>query len=60
MERSKNEAEAYANDVIPRARGEAARIMQAAEAYKQKLLQLLKVKLVDLSLFIMSMQKLKK
>ena len=36
MERSKNEAEAYANDVIPRARGEAARIMQAAEAYKQK------------------------
>ena len=36
MERSKNEAEAYANDVIPRARGEAAKIMQAAEAYKQK------------------------
>ena len=35
-ERSKNEAEAYANDVIPRARGEAAKIMQAAEAYKQK------------------------
>ena len=32
MERSKNEAEAYANDVIPRARGEAAKIMQAAEA----------------------------
>jgi modulator of FtsH protease HflK len=36
MERSKNEAEAYANDVIPRARGEAAKIMQAAEAYKQR------------------------
>jgi len=36
MERSKNEAEAYANDVIPRARGEAAKIMQEAEAYKQK------------------------
>lgn len=36
MERAKNEAEAYANDVIPRARGEGARIMQAAEAYKQK------------------------
>ena len=36
MERSKNEAEAYANDVIPRARGEAAKIMQSAEAYKQK------------------------
>ena len=36
MERSKNEAEAYANDVIPRARGEAQKILQAAEAYKQK------------------------
>ena len=36
MERSKNEAEAYANDVIPRARGEAARILQAAEAYKKE------------------------
>jgi len=36
MERSKNEAEAYANDVIPRARGEAAKIMQGAEAYKQR------------------------
>ena len=34
MERSKNEAEAYANDVIPRARGEAAKILQA-EAYKR-------------------------
>ena len=33
MERSKNEAEAYANDVIPRARGEAQKILQAAEAY---------------------------
>jgi len=36
MERSKNEAEAYANDVIPRARGEAAKILQAAEAYKKE------------------------
>ena len=36
MERSKNEAEAYANDVIPRARGEAAQILQAAEAYKKQ------------------------
>jgi membrane protease subunit HflK len=32
--RFKNEAEAYANDVIPRARGRAARINQEAEAYK--------------------------
>ena len=36
MERSKNEAEAYANDVIPRARGEAAKVLQAAEAYKKE------------------------
>ena len=36
MERSKNEAEAYANDVIPRARGEAKKILQAAEAYKKE------------------------
>ena len=54
MERSKNEAEAYANDVIPRARGEAAKIMQAAEAYKQKVVAQLKVKLADLSQYIMS------
>ena len=36
MERSKNEAQAYANDVIPRARGEAQKILQAAEAYKKE------------------------
>ena len=35
-ERSKNEAEAYANDVIPRARGEAEKILQEAEAYKKE------------------------
>jgi membrane protease subunit HflK len=36
MERSKNEAEAYQNDVIPRARGEAAKILQEAEGYKKQ------------------------
>ena len=36
MERAKNEAQAYANDVIPRARGEAAKILQEAEAYKKQ------------------------
>ncbi|MCU0870190.1 MAG: FtsH protease activity modulator HflK [Burkholderiales bacterium] len=35
-ERQKNEGEAYANDVIPKARGTAARLMQEAEAYKQR------------------------
>lgn len=34
-ERLQNEAEAYANDVIPRARGEAERLIQEGEAYKQ-------------------------
>jgi len=36
MVRSKNEAEAYANDVIPRARGDAEKILQEAEAYKKQ------------------------
>jgi len=31
-----NEAEAYANQVVPRARGQAERILQEAEAYKAK------------------------
>ncbi len=33
-ERAKNEGEAYANDVIPKARGTAARLAQEAEAYR--------------------------
>lgn len=32
----KSQAEAYANDIIPRARGEAVKMVQGAEAYKQK------------------------
>ena len=39
-ERSKNEAEAYANDVIPRARGEAEQVLQKAEAYKKEVVAL--------------------
>ncbi|MFC3674383.1 FtsH protease activity modulator HflK [Ferrovibrio xuzhouensis] len=35
-ERAQNEAEAYRNDIIPRARGEAQHIVQQAEAYKQE------------------------
>jgi len=35
-ERAKNDGQAYANDVIPKARGTAARILQEAEGYKQK------------------------
>ena len=34
MERQRNEAESYSNDIIPRARGEAERMNQEAEAYK--------------------------
>ncbi len=33
-ERQKNEGQAYANDVIPRARGAASRLMQESEAYR--------------------------
>jgi membrane protease subunit HflK len=36
-ERSKNEAQAYANDVIPRASGAAARLGQEAEGYKARI-----------------------
>ena len=35
-DRAKNEAEAYRNDIIPRARGEAERILQEAEAYESE------------------------
>ena len=36
-ERVKNEAQAYANDVVPRAIGTAARLTQEAEAYKARI-----------------------
>ena len=34
-ERQKNEGQAYANDVVPRARGTAARLIQESDGYKQ-------------------------
>ena len=37
-ERQKNEGQAYANDVIPKARGTAARLLQEAEGYRQRLI----------------------
>jgi membrane protease subunit HflK len=37
-ERQKNEGQAYANDVIPRARGTAGRLLQEAEGYKQRVI----------------------
>jgi len=37
-ERQKNEGQAYANDVIPRARGAAARLMEEANGYKQRVI----------------------
>ncbi|MCX7741784.1 MAG: protease modulator HflK, partial [Tepidimonas sp.] len=38
-ERAKNEAEAYANDGVPRARGAAARLLQEAEGYKARIVE---------------------
>ncbi|MDB5796649.1 MAG: hflK [Paucimonas sp.] len=35
-ERQKNEGQAYANDVIPKARGAAARLLQESEAYRAR------------------------
>lgn len=37
-ERQKNEGQAYANDVIPKARGTAARLMEEASGYKQRVI----------------------
>lgn len=37
-ERQKNEGQAYANDVIPKARGMAARLMEEANGYKQRVI----------------------
>jgi membrane protease subunit HflK len=37
-ERQKNEGQAYANDVVPRAKGAAARLMQEADGYKQRVI----------------------
>ncbi|MFL6674124.1 MAG: FtsH protease activity modulator HflK [Massilia sp.] len=37
--RARNEGEAYANDVIPRARGQAFRLMQDAEAYRSMVVE---------------------
>jgi membrane protease subunit HflK len=37
-ERQKNEGQAYANDVIPRARGTAARLMEEAQGHRQRVI----------------------
>ena len=37
-ERAKNEGQAYANDVVPRARGAASRLLQEADGYKQRVI----------------------
>lgn len=37
-ERQKNEGQAYANDVIPKAKGTAARLLEEAEGYKQRMI----------------------
>jgi membrane protease subunit HflK len=37
-ERSKNEAQAYANDVVPRATGTGARLKEESEAYKSRII----------------------
>jgi membrane protease subunit HflK len=38
QDRMRNEAEAYANKVVPEARGQAARILQQADGYKQQVI----------------------
>ena len=55
-ERSKNEAEAYANDVIPRARGKLSKYYNKLKLIKKKLWQKQRVKLADFWQFIMSIK----
>lgn len=38
LERLKNEGQAYANDVVPKARGLAARLLEEAQGYKQRVI----------------------
>jgi len=38
-EREQNEADAYANDILPKAQGEAARLVQEAKAYREQLIK---------------------
>jgi len=38
-ERQQNEADAYANDILPKAQGEAARLTQEATAYREQLIK---------------------
>ena len=40
QERARNDADSYANDMLPRARGEASKITQEAEAYKERAVKL--------------------
>jgi membrane protease subunit HflK len=40
QERARNEAEAYRNDILPRARGQAEKILQESEAYKAQVVDL--------------------
>ena len=39
LQRQKNEGEAYANDVVPRARGTASRLLQEADGYNARVVQ---------------------
>ena len=39
MERFKNEAEAYRNEILPKAKGEASQILKKAEAYKESVVK---------------------
>jgi len=40
QERARNDADSYANDILPRARGEASKITQEAQAYKEQAVKL--------------------
>ena len=60
MERSKNEAEAYANDVIPRARGEAQKFCKQQKHINKKLLLASEGEASRFVSYLMNMTKQKK
>lgn len=57
QDRLKNEAQAYSNDVVPRARGEASRLLQEAEGYKQQVIANAQGDAARFSLLLVEYQK---
>jgi membrane protease subunit HflK len=58
--RFRNEADAYANQVVPEARGQAQRLMEEAEGYKQRVIAQAQVKRLVLISYMLSTRRRQK